>query len=191
MQHSCSGVLGRALQCSASQPQPLLPWLAARAGHPGLRLARSSWQRTPLGWSPVCRHGTEVEHPRRPQCHTLTKRPVSLHAVEHERGHGGQSDADDDAGGAEGIVPLAAPHKEFVHPMPAGQRYYAVGMFCVVAALLYADQNLMAPNLTQMADEFGFNDTVSRLCPVLSWCRSTEPPGAQRRWPTSLAPTTR
>lgn len=58
---------------------------------------------------------------------------------------------------------LAAPHKEFVHPVPALQRYYAVGMFCVVAALLYADQNLMAPNLTQMAAEFGFNDVVRPL----------------------------
>lgn len=58
-------------------------------------------------------------------------------------------------------MPLAAPQKEFVHPIPATQRYYAVGLFCVVAALLYADQNLMAPNLTQMANEFGFNDVVS------------------------------
>lgn len=63
------------------------------------------------------------------------------------------------------MAPLVLPPKEFVHPMPAGERYYAVGLFCLVAALLYADQNLMAPNLTQMATEFGFNDTVRLLLP--------------------------
>lgn len=87
--------------------------------------------------------------------------------VGHENGGAG-SDADD----GDGTVPLAAPHKEFVHPVSEGKRYFAVGMFCVVAALLYADQNLMAPNLTQMADEFGFNETVSRTFQVDCWLRS-------------------
>jgi hypothetical protein len=80
---------------------------------------------------------------------------ASCIAAEHHQLH-------DEAEGSDGS-PLAAPHKEFVHPVPALQRYYAVGMFCVVAALLYADQNLMAPNLTQMAAEFGFNDVVRLL----------------------------
>ncbi len=35
-----------------------------------------------------------------------------------------------------------------------------MALFCMVAALLYADQNLMAPNLTQIADDFGFNAVV-------------------------------
>lgn len=35
-----------------------------------------------------------------------------------------------------------------------------MALFCLVAALLYADQNLMAPNLTQIAEDFGFNAVV-------------------------------
>ena len=31
-------------------------------------------------------------------------------------------------------------------------------MFCLVATLLSADQNLLAPNLTAVARDFGFND---------------------------------
>ena len=31
-------------------------------------------------------------------------------------------------------------------------------MFCLVATLLSADQNLLAPNLTAVAQDFGFND---------------------------------
>ena len=50
--------------------------------------------------------------------------------------------------------------RDWVHPIPATERYYAVGLFCLVAALLYADQNLMAPNLTQMQHDFGFTDVV-------------------------------
>lgn len=30
-------------------------------------------------------------------------------------------------------------------------------MFCLVGQLLSADQNLLAPNLTAVADDFGFN----------------------------------
>ena len=33
-----------------------------------------------------------------------------------------------------------------------------VAIFTLTAALLYADQNLMAPNLTAIAREFHFND---------------------------------
>ena len=46
---------------------------------------------------------------------------------------------------------------EFQHPIPRLQRYYMVVMFCATAGLLYADQNLMAPNLTQIANDFGFD----------------------------------
>ena len=38
------------------------------------------------------------------------------------------------------------------------QRYYMVTIFTLTASLLYADQNLMAPNLTLIAKEFGFNE---------------------------------
>lgn len=37
------------------------------------------------------------------------------------------------------------------------QRYYATAMFCLVGQLLSADQNLLAPNLTAVADDFGFD----------------------------------
>ena len=42
-----------------------------------------------------------------------------------------------------------------------GRRYYAVTMFCLIAALLYADQNLLAPTLSLIAKDFGFNDVVT------------------------------
>ena len=35
---------------------------------------------------------------------------------------------------------------------------YPVGIFCVTSALLFADQNLMAPNLTEIANEFDFDE---------------------------------
>lgn len=38
------------------------------------------------------------------------------------------------------------------------KRTYMVVMFCATASLLYADQNLMAPNLTAIAEDFKFND---------------------------------
>lgn len=38
------------------------------------------------------------------------------------------------------------------------RRYYTAGMFCLVATLLSADQNLLAPNLTAVAKDFGFTD---------------------------------
>ncbi len=39
-------------------------------------------------------------------------------------------------------------------------------MFCLIAALLYADQNLLAPTLSLIAKDFGFNDVV-RPAPAL------------------------
>lgn len=38
------------------------------------------------------------------------------------------------------------------------RRYYTAGMFCLVATLLSADQNLLAPNLTAVAKDFDFTD---------------------------------
>ena len=35
--------------------------------------------------------------------------------------------------------------------VPARRRNYTVAIFCITASLLYADQNLMAPNLTAIA----------------------------------------
>lgn len=38
------------------------------------------------------------------------------------------------------------------------KRLYAIGLYSVTTILLYADQNLLAPNLSQVATEFGFSD---------------------------------
>ncbi len=42
-------------------------------------------------------------------------------------------------------------------PISERQRVYMVCIFCAVASLLYADQNLMAPNLTAIAADFGMD----------------------------------
>lgn len=38
------------------------------------------------------------------------------------------------------------------------QRKWAVSLFSIITILLFADQNLMAPNLTAIAEDFGFNE---------------------------------
>ena len=38
------------------------------------------------------------------------------------------------------------------------KRQWALGLFSLTTVLLFADQNLMAPNLTEIAEEFGFDD---------------------------------
>jgi MFS family permease len=38
------------------------------------------------------------------------------------------------------------------------KRVYSIGLYSVTTILLYADQNLLAPNLSQVATEFGFSD---------------------------------
>jgi hypothetical protein len=38
------------------------------------------------------------------------------------------------------------------------QRKYTLSLYAVTSILLFADQNLLAPNLSQAADEFGFNE---------------------------------
>jgi len=38
------------------------------------------------------------------------------------------------------------------------RRYYMVAIFTMTASMLFADQNLMAPLLSPIAAEFGFND---------------------------------
>jgi len=75
-------------------------------------------------------------------------------------------DADDVQGAAladaaawrNGLPGDVAPSAFDAHPIPASKRYYAVTMFCLIAALLYADQNLLAPTLSLIAKDFGFND---------------------------------
>lgn len=43
------------------------------------------------------------------------------------------------------------------HPIPQWQRVYMIVLFGLVGALLYADQNLMAPVLSDIAADFGFS----------------------------------
>ena len=38
------------------------------------------------------------------------------------------------------------------------KRQWAMMLFSVTTVLLFADQNLMAPNLTEIAEEYGFDD---------------------------------
>ena len=50
------------------------------------------------------------------------------------------------------------------HRIPTLQRYYMVAIFTMTASLLYADQNLMAPNLSLIAEEFGFSEEEKTKC---------------------------
>ncbi|KAK9832459.1 hypothetical protein WJX74_010797 [Apatococcus lobatus] len=57
------------------------------------------------------------------------------------------------AGRATLSVEDAKPAK-YKHPIPPFERYYMVFIFSLTATLLSADQNLLAPNLSTIADEF-------------------------------------
>ena len=39
-------------------------------------------------------------------------------------------------------------------------KYYATALMCLTVAFLFADQNLLAPNLTRIAKEFHFSDQM-------------------------------
>ncbi|GLC48102.1 hypothetical protein PLESTB_000715300 [Pleodorina starrii] len=57
----------------------------------------------------------------------------------------------------EALLPLQPP-VPFEHPISLPRRRWMVFMFCLVAALLFADQNLLAPNLTAAAHYFGLSE---------------------------------
>ncbi|EFJ46143.1 hypothetical protein VOLCADRAFT_93591 [Volvox carteri f. nagariensis] len=57
----------------------------------------------------------------------------------------------------EALLP-AQPPPPFQHPISLTRRRWMVFMFCLVAALLFADQNLLAPNLTAAANYFRLNE---------------------------------
>jgi len=40
--------------------------------------------------------------------------------------------------------------------MSRARRTYSVSLLCASVGLLFADQNILAPNLTEIANEFGF-----------------------------------
>eukprot|EP00798_Chlamydomonas_sp_ICE-L_P009776 gene9778-7658_t len=48
--------------------------------------------------------------------------------------------------------------KEIQHPFPLWKRCYIIGLFTAIAALVFADQNLLAPNLSEAAEFFGFDE---------------------------------
>ncbi|GBF91667.1 MFS transporter [Raphidocelis subcapitata] len=54
-------------------------------------------------------------------------------------------------------APEAAAPRPFVHPFGRLKRGVMVAAFAAMMALLNADQNLLAPNLTAAANDFGFN----------------------------------
>ena len=62
-------------------------------------------------------------------------------------------------GGGGGKTLATATARDGVLPGGIGprERTYMVALFSLTAALLYADQNLMAPNLTAIATDFGFD----------------------------------
>ncbi|KAG1658249.1 hypothetical protein FOA52_008509 [Chlamydomonas sp. UWO 241] len=47
----------------------------------------------------------------------------------------------------------------FHHPFSLLQRRYVTALFTLMAALLFSDQNLLAPNLTPAAEFFGYDET--------------------------------
>lgn len=59
--------------------------------------------------------------------------------------------------------PLFAGGKARLKQLTPWKRYYSVGIFTLTASLLYSDQNLIAPMLTDIAAEFGFNDEEKDL----------------------------
>lgn len=40
------------------------------------------------------------------------------------------------------------------------RKHYATTLMCLTVAFLFADQNLLAPNLTRIAREFNFSDQM-------------------------------
>jgi MFS family permease len=55
------------------------------------------------------------------------------------------------------LLPLSAPPRLF--SLERLRSLYPVSIFCVTSALLFADQNLMAPNLTDIAKSFDFDES--------------------------------
>ena len=51
------------------------------------------------------------------------------------------------------------------------KRYFSVFLMTITSAFLYADQNLLAPNLSQAAEEFGFTEREKdvKLAGWLQW----------------------
>ena len=56
--------------------------------------------------------------------------------------------------------------------MSLAERVYTVTIFTLTACMLYADQNLMAPNLTAIARDFGFDDQQRDTCACSQWLRN-------------------
>eukprot|EP00195_Chlamydomonas_chlamydogama_P007517 CAMPEP_0202907246 /NCGR_PEP_ID=MMETSP1392-20130828/41834_1 /ASSEMBLY_ACC=CAM_ASM_000868 /TAXON_ID=225041 /ORGANISM="Chlamydomonas chlamydogama, Strain SAG 11-48b" /LENGTH=249 /DNA_ID=CAMNT_0049596059 /DNA_START=60 /DNA_END=805 /DNA_ORIENTATION=+ len=56
----------------------------------------------------------------------------------------------------EALLPAGRP--EFTHPFSIGRRRYMIFVYTLLASLLFADQNLLAPNLTEAAEFFGFDE---------------------------------
>ena len=55
---------------------------------------------------------------------------------------------------------LAKPTKTEPNESVHWAKYYATALMCLTVAFLFADQNLLAPNLTRIAKEFHFSDQM-------------------------------
>jgi MFS family permease len=87
--------------------------------------------------------------------------PYQQHAMYH---HLGDRDPDDGEG-PHGVVSSSSQHSRSSHPNHRGithrtkqQRRLALLLLSICTILLFADQNLMSPNLTAIATFFGFTD---------------------------------
>lgn len=61
-------------------------------------------------------------------------------------------------------ISAGASHRPRVLCVPERwSRQYTLGLLLVTTAFLYTDQNLMAPNLSAIARDFGLNDAESML----------------------------
>ena len=58
---------------------------------------------------------------------------------------------------------IDTPSRVESEPTLPRRRWYAVALLTVTSAFLYADQNLLSPNLSAVAEEFGFDDREKDL----------------------------
>jgi hypothetical protein len=81
------------------------------------------------------------------------------HALDIQGLDDGRSSVEKGYGRSRAQTPVASVSITAVLPggLSPGERRYMVALFTLTAALLYADQNLMAPNLSDIAADFKFN----------------------------------
>ena len=84
----------------------------------------------------------------------------SLNSLQSSSNNSNQSEAQENNGSIPGaLFPISQQLQEETTAEALFQkRQWALGLFSLTTVLLFADQNLMAPNLSEIAEEFGFDD---------------------------------